>query len=66
MHDSLMIIVPAAVQLLIILLGAPLIVGIIKKLKARLQNRKGPPLLQPFADLMKLLKKEMVLSSSSS
>lgn len=66
MNDSLLIIGSAAVQLLIVLLGAPLLAGIIKKLKARLQNRKGPRLLQPYSDLMKLMKKEVVLSSSSS
>lgn len=66
MNDILLIIAPAASQLLIVLLGAPLVAGLIKKLKARLQNRKGAGILQPYSDLAKLLKKETVSSSSSS
>lgn len=66
MNDALSIAASAAVQLFIVLLGAPLIAGIIKKLKARMQNRRGPRLLQPYSDLIKLLKKEVILSSSSS
>ena len=66
MNDPLSIVTSAAVQLCIVLVGAPLITGIIKKLKARMQNRKGPRLLQPYSDLNKLLKKEVILSSSSS
>jgi formate hydrogenlyase subunit 4 len=66
MNDTLLIIVSAAVQLVIVLLGAPLVAGVVKKLKARLQNRRGPRLLQPYSDLVKLLKKEVILSSSSS
>lgn len=64
--DGLRLISLAAVQLLIVLLGAPLTAGIIRKLKARLQNRKGAGILQPYADLIKLLKKEVVIPSSSS
>jgi formate hydrogenlyase subunit 4 len=66
MIDTLSIVASAAVQLCVVLLGAPLIAGIIKKFKARMQNRKGPRLLQPYSDLAKLLRKEVVLSSSSS
>ncbi len=32
--------------------------GIVRKLNARMQNRIGPPLWQPFLDLLKLLHKE--------
>jgi formate hydrogenlyase subunit 4 len=66
MNDALSIVASAAVQLCIVLLGAPLVAGVIKKLKARMQNRRGPRLLQPYSDLIKLLKKEVILSSSSS
>ncbi len=66
MSDTLLIIASALVQLCIVLIGAPLIAGIIKKVKARMQNRKGAPVLQPYSDLNKLLKKEVILSSSSS
>lgn len=41
---------------------APLLRGVIKKLKAAFQNRQGPPLLQGFYDLVKLFRKEPVRS----
>jgi formate hydrogenlyase subunit 4 len=49
------------------LLGlAPLLKTAIKKMKARLQNRQGPPLLQGYYDLAKLLRKEPVRSETAS
>jgi formate hydrogenlyase subunit 4 len=53
-------------QTVIIICIAPLIQGIIKKTKARLQNRIGPSILQPYYDLIKYMKKDAVLSSHSS
>ena len=51
-----------AILILIGFLGAPvagaLISGLDRKLTARMQSRKGPPLLQPFYDIIKLLGKE--------
>jgi formate hydrogenlyase subunit 4 len=49
------------------LLGlAPLLKTAIKKMKARLQNRQGPPLLQGYYDLAKLFRKEPVRSETAS
>lgn len=45
---------------------APLLKTAIKKMKARLQNRKGPPLFQGYYDLAKLLRKESVRSETAS
>jgi formate hydrogenlyase subunit 4 len=45
---------------------APLLKTVIKKMKARLQNRYGPPLLQGYYDLAKLLRKEPVRSETAS
>lgn len=45
---------------------APLVRGAIKKLKARLQNRIGSPLLQGYYDLHKLFQKESIASENSS
>src|SRR5512141_2597038 len=53
-------------QLLIIALGAPLLVGYVRKLKARLQGRRGAGVFQPYADLRKLLSKEAVISENTS
>lgn len=48
------------------LAAAPLLRTAIKKMKARLQNRQGPPLLQGYYDLAKLLRKEPVRSETAS
>jgi formate hydrogenlyase subunit 4 len=48
------------------LAAAPLLRTVIKKMKARLQNRQGPPLLQGYYDLAKLLRKEPVRSETAS
>ncbi len=53
-------------QLGLALLGAPLLVGLIRVIKARLQGRRGAPLLQPYRDLIKLFQKEVVISTHAS
>src|SRR5205809_129992 len=45
---------------------APLLRGTIKKMKAAMQTRQGPPLLQGYYDLAKLLRKETVRSDTAS
>ncbi|MCB1780527.1 MAG: NADH-quinone oxidoreductase subunit H [Candidatus Competibacteraceae bacterium] len=53
-------------QMLLILLLAPLITGWVRTLKAQLLCRRGPSLLQPYRDLRKLLRKDVVLAGSAS
>jgi formate hydrogenlyase subunit 4 len=53
-------------QLLIVMFGSPLLVGVIRKAKARLQGRRGASVLQPYADIRKLLLKEGVVSENTS
>ncbi len=53
-------------QLALVLVLAPLLTGIVRKLKARLLARKGPPVLQPYRDLAKLLRKEAVVAENAS
>ncbi len=53
-------------QVLVVGLGAPLLVGVLRLLKARLVGRRGPGPLQPYRDLRKLLAKEAVVSSTTS
>jgi formate hydrogenlyase subunit 4 len=50
--------VAGLVNILLVLLVAPLAQGILRKLTARIQSRQGPPVLQPYFDLLKLLGKE--------
>src|SRR5205085_4767464 len=45
---------------------APLLKLAIKKMKARLQNRQGPPWRQGYYDLAKLLRKEPIRSETAS
>ena len=54
------------VQLLLALALAPLLTGFVRKLKAHLLRRQGPPLIQPYRDLLRLLRKEVVLAHSAS
>jgi formate hydrogenlyase subunit 4 len=53
-------------QMLLVLLLAPLLTGLVRKVKARLTRRRGPPLLQPYRDLLRLLRKETVLAENAS
>ena len=53
-------------QLVLLLMLAPLVSGFIKMLKARLQMRRGPGILQPYRDIHKLLRKGMVVPDSAS
>lgn len=53
-------------QTVVLLLIAPLIQGIIKKTKARLQNRIGPSIFQPYSDLLKYMRKDAVVSNQAS
>ena len=59
-------ILAALAQTLVVAVGAPLLVGLIRTLKARLVGRRGPHPWQPYADLVKLLQKEAVVSDTTS
>lgn len=54
------------VQMLLVLALSPLLIGLVRKLKARLLRRKGPPIIQPWRDLVRLLRKEVVLAENAS
>ena len=56
----------ALTQALVVAAGAPLLVGALRTLKARLVGRRGPRPWQPYADLAKLLRKEAVVSTTTS
>jgi formate hydrogenlyase subunit 4 len=53
-------------QMLLVLLLSPLLTGFVCKVKARLLRRRGPPLLQPYRDLVRLMRKDVVLAESAS
>jgi formate hydrogenlyase subunit 4 len=58
-------VVLGVVQVVLVLAVAPLLLGITKRVKARLQYRRGAPLLQPYRDLAKWWRKEAVESDAA-
>jgi len=54
------------VHVALMLAAAPVLVGLIRLVKARLLGRRGPPLLQPWRDLIRLLRKQPVLADNAS
>lgn len=55
-----------ASQMALVLLLAPLLTGYVRKIRARLLRRQGPGLLQPYRDLLRLIRKEAVLADNAS
>ncbi|MGP4016601.1 respiratory chain complex I subunit 1 family protein [Saccharopolyspora sp. 5N708] len=58
--------VGGVVQAVLIVGGAPLLVGVMRQIRARLEGRQGPGVLQPWRDLRKLLRKEPVTPRGTS
>jgi formate hydrogenlyase subunit 4 len=58
--------IAGGLQLLVALMLAPMVNTLLKKMKAFLQGRKGPPLLQGHYDLLKYFHKETVLPEQAS
>lgn len=53
-------------QMLLVLALAPLLLGFTRWVKARLLRRRGPPVVQPYRDLLRLIRKEVVLAEGAS
>ncbi|MBX5454497.1 MAG: NADH-quinone oxidoreductase subunit H [Acidobacteriia bacterium] len=53
-------------EMSLVLVLAPGLVGLVRKAKARLTRRRGASLLQPYRDLLRLLRKEVVLAENAS
>ena len=52
-------------NLVLVIILSPLLEGIIRKTKALVQSRIGPPIIQPYYDLLKLFGKEEITSSDN-
>lgn len=63
MLQAIILIVAQAIVLLAV---SPFVVGLIRKVKARLQVRRGASVFQPYADLTKLFRKQPVVSTTTS
>lgn len=59
-------IIIVTIQLLLVPTCSPLVIGAIRKIKARMQNRKGASVFQPYRDLWKLFHKDEVVSKDAS
>lgn len=53
-------------QMALVLLLSPLMTGFVRKVKARLLRRRGASIFQPYRDLLRLLRKEVVLADNAS
>ena len=53
-------------QMLLVLFLAPLLTGVVRKLKSRLLLRRGPSVIQPYRDLLRLMRKEVTLAHNAS
>jgi formate hydrogenlyase subunit 4 len=53
-------------HIVLVLLLSPLVTGFNRVLKARVQTRRGPSLVQPYRDIYKLLRKGMVIPNTAS
>jgi formate hydrogenlyase subunit 4 len=62
---TLLSILGGMANVVIVLLVAPFFQGVLRKITALIQSRQGPPLLQPYFDLLKLLGKEDIESGES-
>ncbi len=52
-------------NVIVVLAAAPFFEGLIRKVTARIQSRQGPPLWQPYLDLLKLFGKEDIESGET-
>jgi formate hydrogenlyase subunit 4 len=64
-NSAVMTILTGLANILAALLLAPFCQGLMRKVTALIQSRKGPPLWQPYYDLLKLLGKEDIESGGS-
>ncbi len=64
-RDLIFAIMKAVLNVGIILLIAPFFQGVLRKVTACIQSRQGPPIWQPYYDLLKLLGKEDIESGET-
>ncbi len=52
-------------QVIVVMVFAPLVAGVLNKLKEMVQSKKGPSIFQPYRDIWKLFHKDEVVSEDS-
>jgi formate hydrogenlyase subunit 4 len=58
--------VVAGAQSALVVAGGPLLAGLMRRTRARLEGRAGPPVTQPWRDIRKLLGKERIVPANAS
>ncbi|MFI6735352.1 respiratory chain complex I subunit 1 family protein [Nonomuraea sp. NPDC050451] len=53
-------VIGAVLQVIVVGVGSPLLVGVMRQVRARLEGRAGAGILQPWRDLRKLMRKEPI------
>lgn len=53
-------------QMLLVVAVAPMLVSVVRKVKSRLTRKQGAPLVQPYRDLIRLMRKDVVLAENAS
>ena len=66
MRESLVLLAGQLVQMLLVVLIAPGITGVVRRVRARFMRRRGAPVIQPYRDLIKLARKESVIAENAS
>jgi formate hydrogenlyase subunit 4 len=66
MRDTVILLFGQTIQMFLVLLIAPGIAGITRRVKARFMRRQGAPIIQPYRDLIKLVRKESVVAQNAS
>ena len=64
MNEAAVVTLKAVAYLALLLFASPLLEGVMRKVKALVHSRMGPPVTQPYLDLAKLLVKEDVVSAA--
>ena len=66
MGQTLTLLFGQMIQMFMVLLVAPAITGITRRTRARFMRRQGAPIIQPYRDLIKLVRKEAVVAENAS
>ncbi len=64
-RNLIWMIASGVLNVVVVLLLAPFCQGVLRKVTARIQSRQGPPIRQPYFDLLKLLGKEDIESGET-
>lgn len=54
------------IQWVLVLALAPILIGVIRKVKARLLRRQGASIFQPWRDILRLFRKEVIIADNAS